>query len=563
MPGTGFSVQNSKEYRMGVKIMPFLNRKIKSYIVLQGFFSLLEQFVSILFLYLVGIMTDCITTKDYDGFKRILFPVVVLLPVQMIVFYCLETVKLSNRKEYGYELQNRLYDRILYADHWGREGISKEKVLNLFNVQIERLQEYVTKISDIGVSLIVAAMAAFFIARVSVKLLVVSCILIPLSSYLFQVLAQPIQKENREILHKKEEVNEMIRQTLKGFYIIKVYKLRGLFEKRFQDCTEGLREREKKKDRIDMVLGRIYILLGYIPHLLVPLYGGYLGIRGEITLGDLIAVNMMIWYVLNPVQTFLSILREKRDIDPILEQMQTVFAVQEEQCETGTITIEGAAIKNSVIEMKNVSFSYDGQHEVLKDLNLCLQEGESLVLAGESGAGKSTFIKILCGLESGYQGTALLCGIPVCPSNQEKIRQMIAYVPQEPYLFQGTIEENIRLGEEATKEQVEFAAAMAEAHSFIMDFEKGYETVIGEGGVLLSGGQRKRIAMARALLRGESRLLLMDEPMSALPEDMAKRIIKNIFENFRDKTIFIISHKPSDFSEYSRIVRLSDGILKN
>lgn len=544
--------------------MPFLDKKIKLRLGLLSLLSLIEQTISILFLYLVGLMLDCINAKTYSEFQKMLLIILLLLPIQVLIFYSVETIRLSCRKEYGRTLQCKLYDNIMQLSGINQKSINKERVLNLYQTQLENLKEYIIKISDKPVNLCIAALAAIIIARISLKLLIVSCILIPLSGYLFQRLMMPMQKESQRIIQKKEEINEIIRQVFKGFYIIKVFLLRTFFEKYFQNHADNLKRQEEKKDKLDLSLGRSYILLSYIPHLLVPLYGGYLGICGEITLGGLIAVNMLIWYVLNPIQSFLSIIREKKEIEPILELLKEY----DNENSNDSYKFQPPILlplreDTPAIEMKKVNFSYNQNQYIFKNLNLHLFKGEALVLSGESGAGKSTLVKLLCGLESEYEGQILICGIPMCISTQRNLQNQIAYVPQEPYLFHGTIEENICLGKIVTKAQLEHAAVMAEAHSFIMDFEKGYDTIIGEGGILLSGGQKKRIAIARALLKTESPILLMDEPMSALTQDMAQKIIENIFLHYQDRAILIISHKPEDFIKYCPIVQLQNGKLQN
>lgn len=206
--------------------MPFLDKKIKLRLGLLSLLSLIEQTISILFLYLVGLMLDCINAKTYSEFQKMLLIILLLLPIQVLIFYSVETIRLSCRKEYGRTLQCKLYDNIMQLSGINQKSINKERVLNLYQTQLEKLKEYIIKISDKPVNLCIAALAAIVIVRISLKLLIVSCILIPLSGYLFQRLMMPMQKESQRIIQKKEEINEIIRQVFKGFYIIKVFLLR-------------------------------------------------------------------------------------------------------------------------------------------------------------------------------------------------------------------------------------------------------------------------------------------------------------------------------------------------
>ncbi len=530
------------------------SKKVKGCIFLQGITGLIEQLLKIYLLYFVSVMTDSMSVGNFEGVKKLLPIVLLVSGIQVIFFFAAGYWRARCRKEYGFELQNRIYDSILTAYMWKQDKSKKMQILNLYSTQIEELQEYAVQIAQIGIYAVTAVAASIFAIGISMKLFLLSCILVPLFSYLYQQLTKPLQKKSREIIQEKEELNSIIRESLMGFYIIKAYSLPKYFTKRFNGCAESLREREKEKDKIGSFLGRVRILLLYIPQLLVPLYGGYLGLKGEISLGNLIAVNMVMGYVISSVEKLLAVYKLRKEVEPVYEQVQSITDIKREEEKSG----EANPKHNFSVEIRNLSFSYDDKHTVLKNMDLCMEKGEHLVLTGESGMGKSTLVKIICGLEMEFQGEVFVGGVPLNSQTQTQIRNAIAYVPQEPYIFQGTIADNICMGKKVTKEQMEAVARIAQVHSFISAFEQGYDTMVGEGGIQLSGGQKKRIAIARAVLQG-SELLLMDEPMSALDSESAHKIIENIFSQYRDRAVLIISHKPSEYTKYAGIATLKGG----
>lgn len=534
--------------------MHSFSKKVKGCIFLQGITGLIEQLLKIYLLYFVSVMTDSMSVGNFEGVKKLLPIVLLVSGIQVIFFFAAGYWRARCRKEYGFELQNRIYDSILTAYMWKQDKSKKMQILNLYSTQIEELQEYAVQIAQIGIYAVTAVAASIFAIGISMKLFLLSCILVPLFSYLYQQLTKPLQKKSREIIQEKEELNSIIRESLMGFYIIKAYSLPKYFTKRFNGCAESLREREKEKDKIGSFLGRVRILLLYIPQLLVPLYGGYLGLKGEISLGNLIAVNMVMGYVISSVEKLLAVYKLRKEVEPVYEQVQSITDIKREEEKSG----EANPKHNFSVEIRNLSFSYDDKHTVLKNMDLCMEKGEHLVLTGESGMGKSTLVKIICGLEMEFKGEVFVGGVPLNSQTQTQIRNAIAYVPQEPYIFQGTIADNICVGKKVTKEQLEAVARIAQVHSFISAFEQGYDTMVGEGGIQLSGGQKKRIAIARAVLQG-SELLLMDEPMSALDSESAHKIIENIFSQYRDRAVLIISHKPSEYTKYAGIATLKGG----
>ncbi len=197
------------------------------------------------------------------------------------------------------------------------------------------------------------------------------------------------------------------------------------------------------------------------------------------------------------------------------------------------------------VKLEEVTFHYREDKPLLKDFTMNVKEGESVAITGPSGCGKTTISKLLLGLYPVVAGDICIEGQSYRKLTNAAVRKQIAYVPQEPYLFNESIRENIRLGRpEATDEQVENAAKLAHAHDFIMNLEKGYDTNVGERGNSLSGGQRQRIAIARAILK-EAPIILLDEATSALDNESEQLVNEALKQMKQQKTIIMIAHRPS------------------
>lgn len=218
-------------------------------------------------------------------------------------------------------------------------------------------------------------------------------------------------------------------------------------------------------------------------------------------------------------------------------------------------TVPGTQTDNAV-EIQSIRFSYTGEEDVLRDFFLEVKRGECVAITGASGCGKTTLSKLLLGLYPVTDGDIRVNGMSMRACDLASLRRQIAYVPQEPYLFQGSIAENIRMGRpDATEVEIRQAAKQAHAHDFIMEFPEGYDTKVGERGNNLSGGQRQRIAIARAILKDTS-VILLDEATSALDNESEQAVNEALRNLQGQKTILMIAHRPSTIELADRVCNM-------
>ncbi|MBD5495573.1 MAG: ATP-binding cassette domain-containing protein [Lachnospiraceae bacterium] len=211
------------------------------------------------------------------------------------------------------------------------------------------------------------------------------------------------------------------------------------------------------------------------------------------------------------------------------------------------------------IVMNNVVFSYNESEKVLNGVNITVDRGKTAALVGESGAGKSTIVKLLLGFYPADGGTISILGKQLSDYTLDELRKNIAYVPQDAYLFTTSIKENIRYGRlDASDDEIIEAAKNAYAHEFIMAFPNGYETMVGERGESLSGGQRQRIAIARAFIRNAP-IFLLDEATSALDSESEQLVQKGIETLMGERTTLVVAHRPSTIEKADMIYVVGSG----
>ena len=237
--------------------------------------------------------------------------------------------------------------------------------------------------------------------------------------------------------------------------------------------------------------------------------------------------------------------------------MEKILSAEEEPSGEGCADAVTRAAEN-VIAFDQVDFSYHENVPVLQGLTFSVKKGENVAFVGESGGGKSTIFRILCGFYEKTGGEYRIFGRPIEEWNREALREQIALVSQNVFLFPTTIAENIAYSKPGTtREQIEEACKKAQIHEFIQILPEGYETMVGERGAILSGGQKQRIAIARAILKNAP-VLLLDEPTSALDVETERRVLRNIMTQKPNKTCIVTTHRPSVLNMCRRVYRVMD-----
>jgi subfamily B ATP-binding cassette protein MsbA len=291
---------------------------------------------------------------------------------------------------------------------------------------------------------------------------------------------------------------------------------------------------------------------------LLVIFCGYLFIKGSMTIETMLFFLIVMIQLAKPVK---ALGESAARIQKTLVSAGYIFEILDLPQESNKKIDHAITIAQGTIEFRNVSFSYNNDIQALKDINVLVNGGEKIALVGPSGGGKSTFINMIPRFYEVQKGNIYIDGIDTQDVDLYSLRNQIAIVPQDVILFSGTVFTNIQYGRlEATKEEVIQAARDANAHEFIENLEKGFDTEVGERGLQLSGGQRQRIAIARAILRNP-RILLLDEATSALDTEselMVKEALDRLMEG---RTSFIIAHRLSTIAHCDRIIVLDAGCI--
>ncbi len=313
--------------------------------------------------------------------------------------------------------------------------------------------------------------------------------------------------------------------------------------------------------KIGMLFGSIGRLLNLFSSTFILWYGATLVIEGELSVGQLMAFNAMIGNVTGPIMGLIGLWPQIQEARIALDRLNDIYDTPMETSRHGDYAAAPRQIEGR-IAFEKVFFRYGAGAEepyVLNDIDLTVEPGRKVAVVGRSGAGKTTLVKLIPRLFDPTEGRVTLDGIDLRDFSPGWLRRQVGMVLQEPFLFSGTIAENIVLGaEEVEMDRIVEGARLANAHGFIADLPMGYETKIGEQGMGLSGGQRQRIAIARALCT-DPRILILDEATNALDTESEQAIQENLKDILSDRTAFVIAHRLSTVRDADLIVVLDKG----
>lgn len=409
----------------------------------------------------------------------------------------------------------------------------------------------------ISVAKILGAVAIMLTMNVKLTLIILALTIIIVGfTAFYNVKMRAVFARNRE---KIALINARIQDSLAGIRVVKSFSNEDIEKEKFADGNKQFLE---TKEDSYTIMGKFFSgnsFLQGILYLCVLILGGYFLSRDGITTSELVAYILFINVFLNPIERLVNFTEQLQrgvtGFDRFLEILDTKPEIEDSEDAIELTDVKGE------IGFHDVSFSYNDKTEVLKGINLTIPRGHTIALVGPSGGGKTTFCNLIPRFYEVNEGSITIDGRDIRSITLESLRRSIGVVQQDVYLFSGTIYDNIVYGKPgATMDEVIQAAKLANAHDFIMELEKGYDTFVGERGVKLSGGQKQRISIARAFLKNPP-ILILDEATSALDNESERLVQESLRELAKGRTTLVIAHRLSTIINADNIIVLtSNGI---
>ena len=456
-----------------------------------------------------------------------------------------------------YDMRDKVYRKLLEEDF---AFYNKKRTGDLMSRQtgdMDAIRHFVAYVVYmVYQSVLMFVFALLMIFTVNTKLALAMLVVLPFTAFATcrqTKEVRPAFKRNRDCF---SSLNAFVQENVSGNRVVKAFAKEDFEIEKFNKENDKFRAAQIDASKIWMKYVPIFEVLSYALTIILILYGGYMVIQGEITLGQLVTVNGYLWMLNNPLRQAGWLVN---DISNFTTSVEKIYATYSEEPHVKT-PVSGVVKKHlkGEIEFKNVSYRADDE-DIVMDVNFKVKPGQTVGIIGSTGAGKSTIMNLLCRFYDTTSGEVLVDGVNVRDMDLYNLRDNIGMAMQDVFLFSDTIEGNIAYGRpNCSFEEVKQAAIMADANHFIQALSDGYDTIVGERGVGLSGGQKQRISLARALLKDPS-ILILDDTTSAVDMETESYIQSQLKKLDNKCTIFAIAYRISSIRDADLILVMDNG----
>ena len=492
-------------------------------------------------------------------FQHICLPMIIIVLLMVVGRFLWRVCFFGAAVRVTADLRERMFD---HSRRLSQQYYQVNKVGNLMSLYTNDLDTIQECFGD-GILMffdatVLGLLALYKMWRMDYKLTLLALIPAAIMFVIGTIMGTTMTKRWEERQQAFSDLSDFAQENFSGIAVIKA------FVKELKELT-AFRKLNRENEEINVTYTKIATLLEVLVTLFVESvicvilgYGGWLVYRGQFNAGQLVEYigyfEAIVWPIMAVSMLIEKTSRGKASLNRITELLDASIDVADRA------DVHELTAPKGGIEFRRLTFRYpDGEYDVLRDISFTVAPGESVGIVGKTGAGKTALVDLLLRTYNVADGTLFLDGQDVNSLSIHSVRSACAYVPQDNFLFSDTIAHNIGFGvDDATQEEIDRAAALADVRDNIVDFKDGYETVLGERGVTVSGGQKQRISIARALLK-DAPILILDDSVSAVDTRTEKIILDNLKTTRAGKTTLLIAHRISTVEGLDKIVFLEDG----
>ena len=500
------------------------------------------------------IVNDVIPTRDLVKLGPLCVELLALVIMRAVSTYVRSLMLERVSQNVTYDLRTGLYRHLQELPYTFYDHHRIGEIMSRMTGDIEGVRNLISSglitVFDNALNFVGALV---FMSIMSWKLMLALLIFAPLVALTAWQFNKRIRPAFVNIREQNAVLNTTTQENLAGVRVVKAFTREDYESERFKTENQKLLGMNLEATRIWSIFVPLMELLSSLCTPVMLLVGGVLLVNHQIDIGTLVAVNGYVWLIINPMRALSGIINM---VVQAITSAEKLFYYQD----FGSVIREKADAKEPEkfeghVEFDHVTFSYGGA-DVLRDITFEAKPGQTIAVMGATGTGKSSLVSLIGRFYDVKKGSVRVDGIDVRDQKLKPLRRSMGYVMQETFLFSDTLTDNIRFGRpEASQEQVERAARVAQADEFIRKMPDGYETIVGERGMGLSGGQKQRVAIARAVLNDPS-ILIMDDSTSAVDMETEYLIQQDLKEVLKNRTTFIIAHRISSVKNADMILVL-------
>lgn len=538
-------------------LTPFMSQHWRAYLGL-FLFLFVDTFLTLAFSWFFGNITDAAIQSDFYRMKWLIPIGALVVILSMISTYSstyFETIANNAVKK---DFSAHLYKHMLLLPGKNIANNHSGELMSHFTNDIHSIDGMIggSLINLIRLPLIYTAVF-IYLTQISWELSILGIMIAPIALCSAIIFGLLLRKNSRLIHSQIGKINSLLSETFHGFFVIRSFILEKKFFTKYVNQNQALYTLELNNSKLR---GWFYVggqAVSSITFLVSLCWGSYYVSSDVLTIGALLTFVNLVNHLVYPLT---ALAEQWAGFQRSATAMERIFKILDQPVESIDLpsTIHSKTFAKS-INIQDVYFSYNGQTNIFEQLNLQIPAGKVVAIVGQSGAGKTTLFNLLLGIHKPQSGSILIDDRPTDEMSASDLRAYFAHVPQETFLFGGTVRENLLMArEEITDAEMIEAATIANIHSFIASLPQGYDTEIGERGVKLSGGQKQRLAIARAILK-DAPILLMDEATSALDNETELLVKEALNRVMKNRTTLIIAHRLSTIRNADLIIYMDKG----
>ena len=540
-----------------IKSLKLLGRRLPLYITAIFMMTAMSALFEVAGSLFIEIVVDAAEKGAVDTYVQDMLGAILLGVVSTVLAAIFMCIYNNEAKRMTVRLKVMVFEKAMkfpysyYEEHHSGEIMSKmiydsDKVSNIFSARLRRVLAPI-------ISVVVFAVAMIMINPIMTLVLIVFNIMLLLINTL---ISNPVKKVGKKLSQKNSEMTMAISNIISGAGVTKIYDICHRGSLKYEKLNKEYATTQKEKMSLSALLEMLNTGFDLLCSVMFIVIGIIMMQQNLATMGEVAAIYSL--YTILSFR-FLQLGKNMPELVNCISYAERVFEFlnlpEEKMCETSVAETKADLQEVNAIEFKDIVFGYSDKENIFSGKSYSFGRNKITAIVGHSGCGKSTLAKLLLGFYQLKDGDIYVFEQSVRNTNIAKIRELIAYVPQQPYLYNMSIKDNIRLANEsATDQEIYQAAKLANAHEFIKRLENGYDTVMHNRGSNLSGGQRQRIAIARAILKNTP-IILMDEATSALDNESEQMIADAISQLRNQKTIIMIAHRTAT-------IQLADNVVE-
>lgn len=487
--------------------------------------------------------------------------IIVLAFIRALFIFVQRAISGVFSERIAYDLRNNLYKKLRDADYYFHSHSETGDIIQRCTTDVEMYKRFISEQSiEVARLVLLVSLSIYQMSKMNMTIMWVSLVIAPVLLLSAALYFRKVEKMFNEIEKNEAVMTTHVQENVSGARVVKAFANEAYEVEKFKKLNRNFTDSDFGLVKKMALFWSSTDFISFIQFFIIAIIGIVYASRGIISVGVYTAFLAYAGNIIWPMRQLGRLVGDFSKTVVSISRLDHIISNEGEYVgEENKLTPE---IKGDV-EFKNVSFKFqDSKEDQIIDINFEVKKGETIAIIGKTGSGKSTLMNLLIRLLDYQKGQILIDGVEIKDIEKHHLRKNVGVILQEPFLFSKSIEDNIKISDASSDiTRVSNVAKIAKVHNDIMNFEKGYETLVGERGVTLSGGQKQRVAIARMLLRPKP-ILVFDDSLSAVDTETDIQIRRALNQEWKDSTVFIITHRITTASEADKIIVIEDGKIK-